>query len=83
VRIGIQTKLLAGFGVLLLLLSGVGIFGLVKLHNADEALDEVIQNQLPAVEAARGAQVDARTMQRELRQIMLLPGGEAEQKARA
>ncbi|HLH24503.1 MAG TPA: methyl-accepting chemotaxis protein [Chloroflexota bacterium] len=82
-RIGIRTKLLAGFGVLLLLLSGIGVFGLVKVNEANDAVDVVVENQLVAVEGARAAQVAVRTMQRELRQMMLVSGGEANAKAKA
>jgi methyl-accepting chemotaxis protein len=55
VKATIRTKLLAGFGVLLLLLSGIGVLGLVKLNEANHAVDAMIEYQLAAVEAGDSA----------------------------
>ncbi len=70
-RLGIRVKLFAGFGALLLLLVGVGVFGLIQHAAAVSDAEDIASREMAAVELALDAQVNATRVQRDLRQAIL------------
>src|SRR5919108_5185316 len=66
--IGIRAKLFAGISGVLVLLAAVAGVGLVKLNDVGGNASNIGQRQLPAVAAAYDAKVAIMTMQRDLRQ---------------
>jgi methyl-accepting chemotaxis protein len=75
--LGIRWKLLGGFGALLAALLAVGGLGLRQFLAAGAATERVAGVEMAAVETALDAQVQLLTMQRELRQALLVDGEEA------
>ena len=82
-RMGIRAKLFAGFGAVLLLLGIVGGLGFLKLKEADNAASVIANREMASVAAAYQAQVALTTMQRDLRQAVLVEGDEANRKWQA
>lgn len=74
-RFGIRAKLLGSFGVVLLFLVTVGIFGLVKLHDANEAIQDLLEGQMASQAAALRFQVNLAQMEVDVRQGILAAGG--------
>ncbi|HZS02666.1 MAG TPA: methyl-accepting chemotaxis protein [Chloroflexota bacterium] len=75
-RLGIRAKLFAGFGIVLVLLAAVGVFGLVQLQRANAALQTMADRELAGVEAALLAQNAVSALQRDIRQGALAGGSE-------
>ncbi len=76
-RFGIRAKLLGSFGVVLLFLVTVGIFGLVKLRDANEAIQDLLEGQMASQAAALRFQANLAQMQVDVRQGILAAGGAA------
>jgi methyl-accepting chemotaxis protein len=73
-RFGIRAKLLGSFSVVLLFLVTVGIFGLVKLRDANEAIEDLLEGQMASQAAALRFQVNLAQMQVDVRQGILAAG---------
>jgi methyl-accepting chemotaxis protein len=72
VTFGIRAKLLAGFGAVLILLAGVASLAVVKLTDANTALDSAVHLEMAAVATTLDADLAATATQRELRQSLLV-----------
>ena len=70
--IGLRAKLFAGFSGMLILLAAVAAVGVVKLNDVGNNATVIGQKQLPAVAYAYDAKVAATTLQRDLRQGILI-----------
>ncbi|MFN0073858.1 MAG: MCP four helix bundle domain-containing protein, partial [Chloroflexota bacterium] len=70
----IQAKLLGGFGAVLLLLAVTAAFGIMRLNAAADDIRGLADEELAAIETALKSQVALFTMQRELRQVLLVQG---------
>jgi methyl-accepting chemotaxis protein len=82
-NLGIRTKLLAGFGAVLALMILVGSVGVWGLNTVTEDVRAVAEQEMAAVVAALDAQNAVRTIQRDLRQALLVDGEEATRKWQA
>ncbi len=80
--LGLRTKLLLAFGIILLLAGIVGGIGMLKLNEATEAVASLAAEEMGAVQAALEAQVAVGDMQRNLRQGLLVDSAEARATAR-
>lgn len=69
---GIRAKLLGGFGAVLLLLAIVVGFAIVKLNDANTALDQVTNTEMAAVATTLDLSASVARMQREMRQELLV-----------
>jgi methyl-accepting chemotaxis protein len=70
--LGIRAKLFASFGVILALLAGVAGFAVVQLQAGDAAMHGLTTQRLPTIEATLQIPEAARTIQRDLRDALLL-----------
>jgi methyl-accepting chemotaxis protein len=80
---GDTRKLFAGFGAVLLLFGIVGGFAVVKLGELAENLHHITDVETPGLAAVYEAQEAMRTMQRDVRQGLLVSGDEANRKWQA
>src|SRR5262245_1889226 len=76
----IRTKLLGAFVTILGLTVFVGCFGIARLNSAFEATQRITNVEMPAIVAIYNAHEAIRTIQRDIRQSMLVTGDEANQK---
>lgn len=72
VRFGLRLKLLAGFGVVLLLMTVVGAFGLATAKSISDRLADVNNNAFPSAVAAFETQLALTQAQRDIRSAILV-----------
>ena len=70
--LGIRAKLFASFGVILVLLAGVAGFAIVQLQAAEAVSQGFTSQRFPSIEATLQIPEAVRTIQRDLRDSILL-----------
>src|SRR5687768_3186188 len=79
-NLGIRAKLLAGFGAVIALMILVGSVGVWGLGTMTEEVKALAEEEMAAVVAVLDAQNAVRTIQRDLRQALLVESDEATRK---
>jgi methyl-accepting chemotaxis protein len=70
--LGIRAKLFAGFGAILAMLAVVAGFGILQLQSVHEVTNNLAEHRFPAVEATLEISAAVLTVQRDLRDSVLL-----------
>src|SRR5438067_202879 len=71
-NLGLRWKLLSGFTLVLALMTVAGMFSLIKLNEQDSTTQSIATREIPTVLASLDTQISALTMQRDLRQGILV-----------
>ena len=77
-NLGIQTKLLAGFGAVSVILALVGYLGVNTAQSINSNVDFIGANMLPSVDAADSVLTDVAAAQRDIRSLLLAADDQAE-----
>ncbi|WP_219641396.1 methyl-accepting chemotaxis protein [Cohnella sp. CFH 77786] len=76
----ISTRLMLGFGVLCLFLTGIGVFSLYTMRSVNAGTDQIVRNWMPAVSKAYRIKLAAIDIHERLRKLIEQPNEADERK---